>query len=328
MMQDRPLATLRRALAALCQVVVLSLAMAPRTAHTQELAEYRLGPEDVVQVQVLNRPDLSGPRTVGIDGKMLDPYVKEVDAAGRTEAEVAAELTRHYQVSFGVSQVFVSVLQYNSRKITVTGEVRKQGTFGFRDIPDLWEVIGKHALGLTPLADAARVKIIHKDPVEGEPQVVTVDLSPVLNGAVSATLPPLRAGDMVDVPSLVAEGAAPSGARIQVLGFVRVPGLYSLHQAETLAEALAIAGGPLPEANLRKVQLTRATPEGTVAYRLDLEALLFEGKTVADFKLHEGDTVTFPAKKFGAGTFGRAMVYFLPLVTSLVSLVVILDDSR
>ena len=42
---------------------------------------------------------------------------------------------------------------------------------------------------------------------------------------------------------------------------------------------------PLPEANLKKVHLTRTTPDGVVAYKLDVQGFLYEGKTVSDVKL-------------------------------------------
>ena len=46
--------------------------------------EYTIGPEDVVQIQVWGRDDLSGSVTVDYSGGILTPLLGEMPAAGRT----------------------------------------------------------------------------------------------------------------------------------------------------------------------------------------------------------------------------------------------------
>lgn len=306
-----------------CLVLTVCLTLIDISARAEE-PPYRLGVEDVLQVRVYMRPELTGQVSVRDDGTIALPRINDVQAAGRTTDELAADITQRYRrIDPGISEVEVQVVQYNSRSITVVGEVRAPGRYPFRTIPDLWEII-LGAGGATPTADLERVQIVHRDSLTQEPSITTVDLSGMLEGKIPENLPKLEPRDTVNVPTRDTEVAAVSGASFQVLGSVRNPGVYRLSAAETLTEALALSGGPLPEANLKKVHLTRSGAEGIVAFQLDLESLLYQGKPVSNFRLEDGDTVTVPSRSFGPGTVLRGLVLFLPLVTSLTSLVVVL----
>jgi polysaccharide export outer membrane protein len=271
------------------------------------------------------RPDLTGQVTVGSDGTIELPMLGKVQAEGRTPEELARDLTQRYRrVDPGIAEVLVQVREYNSRSVTVVGEIHSPGRYPFRSIPGLWEVL-LQAGGATPTADLERVQIVRKDSLSQEPVILTVNVSSMLDGEVPADLPDLQPRDTIVVPTRDVTLASAAGASFQVLGSVRNPGVYRLSAAETLAEALAISGGPLPEANLKKIHLTRSGTEGLVAYELNLESVLYEGKPISNFKLEDGDTVTIPSKTFGPGTVARGLVLFLPLITSLTSLIVVLD---
>ncbi len=288
----------------------------------EEAEDYRVGPEDIVSIQSWNRGDLSGDFLVTLAGTLILPHMGEVQAAGFTEAELSAVLTQRYKLLFpGFSETVLTVKEPNSRSITVVGEVRASKTYAFLVIPNVWEDI-HNAGSYTAASDLARVQIVRRD---GEPRMQTVDLSMIPDGVMPDSLPVLRPGDTVNVPSLVGEAVTTAGATVQVFGAVRTPGVYPLSAAASVVEALARSGGPLPEARLTGVQLTRTTGQGTVAYKLDLQALLSEGKTVANFELREGDTLFIPQKR-GTGTLLTGLVTFLPLITSLTSLVVVLQN--
>jgi polysaccharide export outer membrane protein len=307
--------------ARLMLLLVLSMAF---PAAAQDEPEYRLGAEDVVQIQVWGVPDMNAQVAIDFDGRLRLPTLGEVEAAGRTPSELGEELTQLLRIlDPRVSEVVVSVTGYNSRSVTVVGEVRNPGRYGFRILPNLWDVV-LAAGGSTGSADLARVEIVRKELQAGEPRIVRVDLSKVIEGADPAALPALRPKDTINVPSREAD-AIPTGDTFQVLGAVRTPGVYRLTTASTVVEALAAAGGPVAEANLSKVQLTRSTPQGVVAYRLDLEGHLFEGKVVGDFELRPGDTLTVPSRGI---TFGRALTGILPFVTVFTSLLVTYETLR
>ncbi|HEY1338873.1 MAG TPA: polysaccharide biosynthesis/export family protein, partial [Bryobacteraceae bacterium] len=117
-------------------VSVLSCAQAGLAADTPKGAvssassgitrsEYRLGPEDVIEVFVWKEPELSTTVALRPDGRISLPLAGEFDASGKTTAqlqnEIATQLTRYITEPV----VNVMVKQINSLKISVLGEVRK-----------------------------------------------------------------------------------------------------------------------------------------------------------------------------------------------------------
>jgi polysaccharide export outer membrane protein len=299
------------------------LALSGKT-DSQKQSEYRLGPEDVVQIQVWGRVDLSGQAEVDANGKLRLPLVGTVEAANRTTAELGNELTKRYSIiDSRISEVLVSVAQYNSRRVSVVGEVRNPGRYGFQSLPGLWDAIVA-AGGATPTANLAHVQIVRKQPEAGEPRVVIVDLSMGIEKIHPDSLPPLRAQDTIIVPAAVATASAITGDAFQVFGSVRAPGSYRLASAHTVIEALAAAGGPLPDADLSKVSVTRRTSGRVLAYQLDLQDHLQHGKVAPDLDLQPGDTLVIPDRQgLVSGFFNGLTRYIIPLASVATSVVIL-----
>ncbi|GIX49608.1 MAG: GumB protein [Candidatus Tectimicrobiota bacterium] len=90
--------------------------------------EYRIGPEDVVEVTVWKNPDLSRVVTVRPDGKISLPLIGDVAAAGKTAPQLAQEITELLKAYYKEPpQVSVVLQQVNSYAIYVIGEVRNPG---------------------------------------------------------------------------------------------------------------------------------------------------------------------------------------------------------
>lgn len=304
----------------LCILLLVSIHPA---VHADE--PYRIGSDDVLRIQVWPRSDLGAEVSVDASGNVALPLLGSVAAAGKTATELGQELLGRYQIlDPSISEVFVNVAQYLSQRVTVVGEVRNPGKYTFRKIPGLWDVL-LGAGGATPNADMSAVQISRKEREAGEPQAVTVDLSGGLEGTDPDKLPKLRTDDTILVPSLAGEHGG--GEEFQILGSVRTPGVYRLGSAGTVVEALALSGGPLPDADLSKVRLTRPTDSGVVAYRLDIKGHLYEGKPLSDMKLRAGDTVTVPGGSGGislGSVFGEVLK-FTSIITAVSSLVVALN---
>ncbi|MBM3317010.1 MAG: polysaccharide export protein [Candidatus Eisenbacteria bacterium] len=296
-------------------------ALAQAVAGGAEQGDYRLGPDDVLEIQVWQRPELTGAATVDPTGRLRLPLVGEVEVKGRTLAELTPLLTERYRLlDPSIVEVVVAVAQYNSRSVTVVGEVRAPGRYGFRSIPDLWSVI-LNAGGATPEADLARVQII-RDEAEGDGQrTVTADLSRGVEHADKEPPPSLRPKDTVLVPSLV--GSVVTGDRFQVLGAVRAPGTYRLSAAASVVEAISASGGGLPNADLSRVRLTRPTERGAVAYRLDLQSYLDSARPAADIELRAGDTITVPGRRSTWDELMGGVGRFAPLLSVAVSLILL-----
>lgn len=288
-------------------------------------AKYTLGPDDVIELTVYGRPELTGEVVVDYQGIVQVALVGEVHVAGRTPDELGELLVQRYQLlDPGITEVLVSVVEYKSRTITVVGEVRSPGPYGFVQIPDLWDVI-LTAGGPTAEADLSRVQIVRGSlETPQEPRSLTVDLSAGVWGARPSEPLVLRATDKIFIPSL--EDVAAGGQVFQVLGAVGSPGIYRIGQAQNIVQALAASGGPLPEADLSEVFLTRSSSVGTQAWKLNLEDYLFEGKAAPNLEILAGDTVTVPRRSGFVESFRTFSSLILPFLSLAVTYVLVANN--
>lgn len=307
------------------RAVFLLLLLSPAVAQADP-EPYRIGIDDLLQIQVWSRPDLSGQVPVAASGEIQVPLLGSVPAANRTPEELSAELSRRYGIlDAKISEVIVTVAEYRSRSVTVVGEVKNPGRYSFQSIPNLWEIL-LAAGGPTPQAALGSVQIVRKDKQGDEPPTVTVDLSAGIEGTKMESLPAVRPHDTVLVSSLGGEASA-AGESFQVLGAVAKPGVYKIGSAASLIEALAVSGGPLPTADLSKVRLTRPTPKGVAAYELDVEGHLYKGEPLADMHLKSGDTITVPPNRsMDVGTLVTRIVGITSIITAFSTLIIALNN--
>jgi polysaccharide export outer membrane protein len=95
--------------------------------------EYEIGPADVLNVVVLGQTSMSGEMAVDADGMLSFPFLGRVKAAGLSPAELERKLIT--MLSDGYlkrPQVSVSVKQYRSQRVFVTGEVVRPGPYGLK----------------------------------------------------------------------------------------------------------------------------------------------------------------------------------------------------
>lgn len=293
------------------QVCGLCLAV-PSKADDRSPDDYKLGADDVIRVQVWGKPELGGSYTVDPNGDVVLPLIGRVTASGQTAGELGAVLKDRYSILFpAITEVLVSVEGYYSRKVVVLGEVRSPGPLVFVQIPSIWDVLIR-AGGTTPAADLHRVEVSRKEARAGEEQTVTVDLSKGSEKTPKETLPTLRPGDTIIVPSRKEAGEPQD--EIQLMGAVRQPGFYSADVAVRVSSALVAAGGPLDNANLSHVRLLRRTEDGVVTYDIDFDEYLKAGSPDIDVNLLGGDIVSVPSKG------GISPLRLVPLITGLTSI--------
>lgn len=128
-----------------------------RTPHTPTRPaglDSAVGPEDVFEVRVFGEQDLSAPYRVAHDGTVDFPLIGRLHVMGLTPPQISTLIrTRLHEGQFLVSpQVSILVKEYNSKRISVFGQVQRPGTFPYQDSMDIVHAITL-AGGFTQLAD-------------------------------------------------------------------------------------------------------------------------------------------------------------------------------
>lgn len=92
-------------------------------------AEYKIGPQDVLRIDVWKETEVSRAVPVRPDGKISLPLLNDVQAAGLTPMQLSGVIADGLKKYISDPQVTVSVSEINSRRIYVTGEVTRAGAF-------------------------------------------------------------------------------------------------------------------------------------------------------------------------------------------------------
>jgi polysaccharide biosynthesis/export protein len=90
-------------------------------------ADYKIGPQDLLKVDVWKEPDITRTIPVRPDGKISLPLLNDVQAAGLTAMELAGVIREGLTKFITSPQVTVTVTEINSRRVYCTGEVLKPG---------------------------------------------------------------------------------------------------------------------------------------------------------------------------------------------------------
>src|SRR5208282_5263741 len=90
--------------------------------------EYRIGPQDVVQIDVWKEAEITRTIPVRPDGKISLPLLNDVQAAGLTAMQLAGVIRDGLTKFLNSPQVTVTVTQINSRRVYLTGEVSRSGS--------------------------------------------------------------------------------------------------------------------------------------------------------------------------------------------------------
>ena len=202
-------------------------ALAPAQPAGMPDQAYILGPEDVVQVDVLGRTDFTTRTKIGADGKVQLPLLGAIAAADRTVLQFRDQVRDALQKGgfFNRPIVDVQVASYASRYVTVLGAVGTPGLIPVDRPYRLSEIIAR--VGGVRDSGADHVVLRTKS---GERNYTVKDLA---TGDESLD-PYVQPGDKI---------FAPNGDVFYIKGQVKAPGTYILLPHMTLTMALARGGG-------------------------------------------------------------------------------------
>jgi polysaccharide export outer membrane protein len=90
--------------------------------------EYRIGPQDVVKIDVWKEPEITRSIPVRPDGKISLPLLNDIQASGLTAMQLAGNIREGLTKFITNPQVTVTVEQINSRRVYLTGEIAHSGS--------------------------------------------------------------------------------------------------------------------------------------------------------------------------------------------------------
>lgn len=270
-----------------------------------ERDEYRLGNNDVLDIFVMNHPELSSHRvelgqtsgtTIRKDGQVHLPVVGAITATGLTLTEFETALREAVARYVVEPQVTVEILRYESQKFHVLGQVRQPGTFAVDGDTTLLEALTL-AGGAADQADLETATVVRQG------QLLPIDLGDLLRRGDTSRNVFMRAGDVVFVPDN-------SERKVFVLGEVMQPRVVAMSPSGlTLAEALAQAGGPTAARARRELAVIRGGFAKPVVYRIELEDALLVDEQI---RLRPGDRIIVAPT--GLSTASRYMQQILPFL--------------
>lgn len=158
-------------------------------------SEYRIGPEDVVEVFVANEDEFSVTAIVRPDGKITGKMIGEIIASGKTAKELESEIQTKYRDYLENPKVNVVVKEINSPKFSVVGEVRKPDVYPIKQKTTVLAAIAL-AGGFTEFAKQNKVIVLRNGP--SRQQTFKLDLKSMLSGKNQSVFY-IEPGDSVNV---------------------------------------------------------------------------------------------------------------------------------
>jgi polysaccharide biosynthesis/export protein len=165
------------------------------TARPAEEKEYKIGPQDVLRIDVWKEPDISRSLPVRPDGMISLPLLNDVQAAGLTTMELAASIRDGLKKFINNPQVTVSVTEINSRRVYCTGEVSRPGALSL--LPNMTALQALSSCG----GFTQKIKSIYILRMENGKQVQhPFNYKEVVKGKKPEDNIPLQPGDVIVVP--------------------------------------------------------------------------------------------------------------------------------
>ncbi len=245
--------------------------------------EYRLGPEDVLEVRVFELDQLNRTVRVSGDATMDLPLIGSIPVRGLTLEEVAFEVAERLRNGFVQDpQVSIFVKEFHSQNVSLLGAVSGPATYPLMGRRNLLQILAD-AGGLS--ANAGNVLFVFRQSDDGRSARLSVPLNELLIQGNPQWNIWLRPGDIVSVPPEAA-------VSVSILGAVSSPGVYKLPVGDgaSVLNAVARAGGLSDRASKGGIQIKRRDPSGEEkVLKVDLGDIL-SGKE-SDFILQEGDVI-------------------------------------
>ena len=258
---------------------------AAQPASAGQLADYVIGPQDLLSITVFDQAELTGKYAVELDGSFSFPFVGRVHVGGKTIRAVEAELKHRLMQGYLKNpQISVAIDEYRSQRVFIVGEVRNVGPHPLTGGMTLIEALAK--AGSTTAEAGDEVIVVRgggagdgSEAVKaGNKETLRVSLKDLQRGAAGASDVALRDGDMIYVPR---------AESVYLLGEVKNPGSYAIQSGMTVLQAFSLAGGVTQYGAPNRVEVIRL-----------VNGVKKKMKVKPDDLVQPGDTIVVPERFF------------------------------
>ncbi len=269
----------------------------PATSAAPAPDRYRIGPGDVLEVRLYKLPDLSR-ESIRVEeaGTIRMPLInEEIQAACRTENELAKDIASRYLPLMRNPQVDVFIKEYNSRPVAVIGAVNTPGRFQLQRRIRLLDLLS-YAGGPAERA-GGNIQVVHGAPYptcESGARTLgnsnehfgigVFKLRDTLAGNARSN-PYVRPGDVITVLEF---------EQIYVIGNVIKPSAFPLKERVTLSQAIAMSGGTLPDSQSDRIRIVRQNLSNNMKQELIVDLKAINKRQAPDVVLQPNDIVEVP----------------------------------
>ena len=259
--------------------------------------DYKIGPEDLLEISVFEEEKLNKTVRVSSQGNISLPLLGVLRVKGLTANELEKEIRDLLAEKYLQDpHVGVFIKEYRSQRISVIGMVEKPGVLevtGPKTILDilaqaggLKEDAGQLLFLIRPPRLEEDIPRGKQDPYEQYPQTFIIDLDDLLiKGDMTLNLPLIH-GDVINVPT---------SGKVFVGGEVVRPGGFPLKGKRLmLTQAIVLAEGLKPEGDGAEARIFRYTGKGNEKEIITVDIYAIQNGQAEDLYLKENDILFIP----------------------------------
>lgn len=252
------------------QWILLFLALLlirPALGQEAPSGDYRIGSKDLLEIRVLEIPELNLERRVGDSGAIDLPLLGQFNIAGLTAVEARNQIETLLREKYvNRANVSVVVKEFTNKPVSVIGAVSRPGSLNISGRWYLLQAISE-AGGLTESAGKKIYVLRRAD--NGLSDVLQIKTDDLFRGSTTMWNVPIFPSDIVNIPARMT-------VKLSCLGEVRSPGAIELDSDDriSLLTVIAKAGGLTDRASIM-IRIKRQGPDGKdVEIRVNYKAVL------------------------------------------------------
>jgi polysaccharide biosynthesis/export protein len=211
-------------------------------------SDYKIGPGDVLKVQLYGKENQEYSLTVGRDGSVQFPELGPIQLSGMSFSEARESLQQRIKQQMIGIESNISMGELRSIRIFVAGDAYKPGSYTVSSLSTITQALFV-AGGVNEIGSLRNIQVKRHGKLVGHLDLYDLLLRGDASGDIN-----LRSGDVVFIPAV--------GSLVSVTGEVRRPAIYEVANNETIGDIVNMAAGVKAGAYAQATSLERFNDNG------------------------------------------------------------------